>query len=359
MAPLAEAARRLGHDVMVASGPDLAAWASRCGFASCPVGLTQPELAQAAQAAYPDDWPGHLFTDVWVPTALPGLLEIARSWRPQVVVHEEEEYAALLLGALVGVPVVTHSWHAPVRPPEGRAEAGELLAPLWTTHCPGVAVRTTGCLYLDACPPPFQTGQIAELDNVVQVQPVPYDGVADDLPPWLERLARPAIYVTLGTVPTFSTPARLRDVVLAVAPLAASVVVTTGPNPVDSLGELPANVWATPYLPQSQVLGKVDLVVSQGGAGGTLGAIEHGLPHLVLPFHSQSQQASAAAVERLGAGRLLAEDQRDELSIRQAAAELLDHSSFRKRAEQLRSQLRGLPSPEEVVDLVSATVGEG
>ena len=63
---------------------------------------------------------------------------------------------------------------------------------------------------------------------------------------------------------------------------------------------MPAHVHAVRYLTQSQVLPHVDLVVSHGGAGTTLGAIEAGLPHLLLPYESQSQVGSAAALDRLG-----------------------------------------------------------
>src|SRR5260370_41351029 len=112
------------------------------------------------------------------------------------------------------------------------------------------------------------------------VHAVPFDGPAVDVPAWVAALPRPAAYVTLGTVPVFSTPERPQPIVGAIAPLVAAVVVTTGPNPIDALGDLAPNVRATNYLPQSLLLDRVDLVVSQGGAGGTLGALLHGLPHL-------------------------------------------------------------------------------
>jgi UDP:flavonoid glycosyltransferase YjiC (YdhE family) len=361
MAPLAKAAQAAGHEVRVASGPDLAAWAGQCGFDAVEVGLTQLDATRQAQHQFGDAWQAHLFTDVWVRSALPGLLEICAVWRPDVVTHEEEEYAAPLLADLLGLRCVTHSWHAPARPREGRDEAVALLAQVWAEHAPQSDVRRVGELYLDACPPPMQTEQIIEIavadggPDVVRVRPVPFDGAGTGRPPaWLAALPRPAVYVTLGTVAVFSTPALLRTVVDAVSPLAAAVVVTTGPNPVGSLGRLPQNVHAEPYLPQSLVLGHVDLVVSQGGAGGTLGAIEHGLPHLMLPGDSQSQQSAAAAIDALGAGRALGRSDRDVPNIRSAASELLGDPSCRSAAAAIRAQLQTLPGPDEVVVLVTA-----
>ena len=204
----------------------------------------------------------------------------------------------------------------------------------------------------------MQSEDIHLIENVVGVRPVSFDGVTDAVPAWLHDLPRPAASVTLGTMAVLSTAERLRLIVDAVAPLVASVVITTGPNAVESLGDLPPHAHAIRYLPQSAVLPEVDLVVSQAGAGGTLGALEHALPHLMLPFGSQSQLAAAAAIDRLGAGRSMAPDQRDERSNRAAAAELLHNPDFRTRAAAIRSDLQRLPSPADVVKLLVATAAK-
>ncbi len=175
-------------------------------------------------------------------------------------------------------------------------------------------------------------------------------------PPWLDTLGRPAAYLTLGTVPVFSTPDRLRACIEALAPVVASLVVTTGPNPVETLGTLPAHVHAVAYLTQSQVLPHVDLVVSHGGAGTTLGAIEAGLPHLVLPYESQSQAGSAAALDRLGAGIVLAPDARDPGSIAAAARRLLEDPRHRAASVAVRASLETTPDPASVVRRVAEVV---
>ena len=84
MAPLALAARKAGHDVLLASGPDLARWAKSCGLEASSVGLEQADALRAAQSRYPGDWSAHMFTDVWVGSALPDLLALSASWRPEL-----------------------------------------------------------------------------------------------------------------------------------------------------------------------------------------------------------------------------------------------------------------------------------
>ena len=357
MAPLALAAREAGHDVLVASGPDLARWAESCGLEASSVGLEQADALRAAQSRHPGDWSAHMFTDVWVGSALPDLLVLSASWRPELVVHEELEYAGVLLAAILGIPCVTHSWHEPVWPSEARRRARQLLTPVWAEHLPERPVRTSGEMYLDACPAPLQSDEIAEIEGVFPVRPVPFDGPTVDAPAWLADLPRPAVYVTLGTVPVFSTPERLRLIVEAVAPTVGAVVVTTGPNPVEALGDIAPNVRATPYLPQSLLLDRVDLLISQGGAGGTLGALLHGLPHLVLPLGRQSQLRLARSIEHAGAGLSLDPGAQDQASIRAATTELLQNPTFKAAATRLGRELHNRPSPAEVVAVLVQSYG--
>lgn len=184
----------------VATGPDLFEWVERCGLEAHAVGISQAEARRVAAERYPAAVASdHKFTDVWVSAALPGLISLTDGWSPDVIIHEEEEYAALLLGDLLGVFCVTHSWASPARPVELRERAAELLAPVWDAAIPGAHARTTGDLYLDACPPPFQTGAIAAVAaTVLPVRPVLFDGPPGDPPEWLATLPRPAAYVGHG-----------------------------------------------------------------------------------------------------------------------------------------------------------------
>ena len=354
LAPLALTARDAGHDVRVASGPDLVDWIERCGLEAHEVGLSQDEARTVAAERYPEDVASdHKFTDVWVSAALPGLTSLTEAWRPDVVIHEEEEYAALLLAERLGAFAVTHSWASPARPRELRERAAELLTPVWAAEVPGAHVRTVGDLYLDACPPQFQTDAIAAAgDNVVSVRPMLFDGPPTDPPEWLSDLPRPAAYVTLGTVPVFSTPALLRTIIDGLLGEVAGVVVTTGPNAVADLGDLPSSVHAVEYLPQSVVLPHVDLMVSQAGAGGSVGALVYGLPHLALPQSAQSQVSVAARIEELGLGRRLLSGEQHPNAIGAAAGELLSDATYSDRARELAAELEQLPSPADALQIV-------
>ena len=164
-------------------------------------------------------------------------------------------------------------------------------------------------------------------------------------------MPRPAAYVTFGTVAVFSRPDILRSAVEAIEPLVAAVVLTTGPNPPDAVGIRSPRVHVVDYLAQSQILPNVDLVVSHGGAGTTLGALAYGLPHLVMPGAAQSQQRNAMQTEAIGVGLSIPLDA-DTGRVRAAAQRLLSDPSYRAAGAAARSSLERMPSLEEGVRLV-------
>ncbi len=146
----------------------------------------------------------------------------------------------------------------------------------------------------------------------------------------------------------------LRSAIEAIEPLVAAVVVTTGPNPPDTVQIRSPRVHVVDYLPQSQILPNVDLVVSHGGAGTTLGALAYGLPHLVMPGPAPSQQRNAMRTEAIGLGLFVPQDA-DTGRVRAAAQRLLSDPSYRAAAA--RSGLERMPSVEEGVRLIERLGG--
>lgn len=354
IAPLALAAQGKGHDVLVATGPGLTDWVARCGLRAVAAGLpadaVDAEVAQLpVDAARPAVF--HRFSTVAVPPTLADLMRVTNEWRPDVVVHEEGEYAAPLLAALEDLPCVTHSWPAPARPAAERQLYRELLGPVWAAQGVPSSPRTSGSLYLDCCPPPYQNDEIGSIEGVASVRPVLFDGPPAPVAPWLEALPRPAAYVTFGTVSAFSRPEVIQAAVEAIEPLVAAVVVTTGPNPANLVRFAFPNVHVVDYLPQSQILPRVDLVVSHGGAGTTLGALAYGLPHLVMPGAAPSQQRNAARTEAIGLGRIASADD-PAGGARDTARELLYDPAYRDACHAAQASLKQLPSVDDALELV-------
>jgi UDP:flavonoid glycosyltransferase YjiC (YdhE family) len=151
-------------------------------------------------------------------------------------------------------------------------------------------------------------------------------------------------------VAVFSTPGLLATIAGAISPAFETVLLTTGPNPVASVGDLPPNVVARPYVRQSRVLPSVDVFVSHGGAGGTVAALVHGVPHLVVPGSGTSQQTLSRAVERTGIGLRVHSPDSDQIA--DAARTLLSDGSFGAAVRALAAELADLPSPKDVVGVL-------
>jgi UDP:flavonoid glycosyltransferase YjiC (YdhE family) len=348
LVPLAQAATERGDEVVVAASREFGAWVSACGFQTVAAGLDIGELL-ARSAAMPPGRPSaaHMFSTVAVPPMVRDLLTLCARWRPDLIVHEEAEYAAPLVAAQLGIACVTHSWAAPARPEPEQELFRELMGPIWAAHHAG-APRLTGEVYLDACPPAFQGEAVAAIRGVRSIRPVAYDGPPTPPPPWLATLATPAVYVTFGTVSQFSPIDALQHAIDASSQVAAGVVATSGPNAVDRLRAPSASVFVVKYLPQSQVLGRVDLVVSHGGAGTTLGALQHARPHVVIPQGARSQLRNAERIEALGLGVHVKDERRDDLAdiIRRA----LGDGRLVENAARVRDAVEALPAPAQVVE---------
>src|SRR5215218_6471785 len=121
MLPLARAARRAGHDVVIATGPDLAPQAKSHGFEAWPVGLSSGETVARYLEGNPDsnDLPAEerlrrvapgMFVEIAARSRVPELLDRAARWKPDLVVHDQSEFAAPVVAARLGAPTVVHSW---------------------------------------------------------------------------------------------------------------------------------------------------------------------------------------------------------------------------------------------------------
>ena len=99
--PLATSAQRAGHDVVVATGPDLVPHVAAHGVATWAIGPTH--AAAGGRAAISPEY----FTVTGSQRA-DDLVPRATAWRPDVVVHEEMELAGAVVAAVTGAHHVVH-----------------------------------------------------------------------------------------------------------------------------------------------------------------------------------------------------------------------------------------------------------
>jgi UDP:flavonoid glycosyltransferase YjiC (YdhE family) len=127
-------------------------------------------------------------------------------------------------------------------------------------------------------------------------------------PKWMRQLdpSRPVVYLTVGGAAGHDGGGDFFRIVAAgLGNLDAQVVVSTGGkvNP-DEITFTAPNIRWERWVPTNPMLERSDLVIFHGGYGTRMQVVDHGLPSIVMPFHSE-QEYSGRQLERNGAGVLL------------------------------------------------------
>jgi UDP:flavonoid glycosyltransferase YjiC (YdhE family) len=350
MLPLIRAAERAGHDVRVATGPDLAAPLASRGLDVHAVGPTWESAWSAHDAVWADrslpdeqrmmDGVVALFGAPAL-ARLDDLVDMASEWRPDVVVHEVLEQAGSMLAGKLGVPGVVHGI-GPMFPFYaqliGAAGAAVGEPELWQQLSTERA--------LDLCPPSLQPDGPRPWPAAVAVRPSA--GEHGPLPPRVADVLaseRPVAYFTLGTVKNANT-ADFTTGLEALAEYDGVVVATTGRRLYrEDLESVPANALVEEFVPQADLLQRADLLVSHSGSGTMLGGLVHGVPQVALP-RGTDQPENAALLVRAGAGLLVAPEDYAIGSIAAAVTKVTRDPAYRASAERVRDEIAAMPDAD-------------
>ena len=290
------------------------------GFEWTAAGLATSARRDAAGAALGrimhlpmDERRGPLFSELFARAAAPvmqrDLAPIIDHVRPDVMLRETAELAAVPMAAVRGIPLVTVAFSG-VLPERARGEVLDALRPLWQAEGLGDPSWSDlyGQLYLHPFPVSF--GQRPDSPIVRPIRPEP-GSPSVEVAGWVAALGveRPFVYVTSGTEPPAVT-FPWRELFAAFDDLAVDAVATIGPHvDPDALGAVPANVRVERFVPQADLLGRATAVVSHGGAGTVLGTASHGRPQLVVPLFAD-QWENGIAVNDAGCGIVLGPTER-------------------------------------------------
>jgi len=171
--------------------------------------------------------------------------------------------------------------------------------------------------------------------------------------------AEPTVLVSLSTV-NFPGQARAMQHILdALGTLDVRGIATVGPSiGIENLAP-PANVDLRGFVPHTELLPTVSMVIGHGGHATTMAALAHDLPVLVMPMHPMlDQKMVGRSLADAGAGRLLSK-KAEPAVIAAAAAELLSDGPHRDAAARLGAMIRSAPGAVAGADLVESTARNG
>jgi UDP-glucoronosyl and UDP-glucosyl transferase len=360
--PLARACERAGHDVLIATHAPRADNVRRLGLPVHPIAVAPDEAWAPLMSRLPglpqSDGDALIvaegFARIGAGGALPGFLAVVEEWRPGLLVHECYEFAGPIAAERHGVRTArvalglasTEDWVTELAAPavaDLRREAG--LAP----------EAGSAAALLSIVPAGFDDGPAERFRDAAPPAPHP---LAD----WWADADAPLVYVTLGSVTGSLAafyPGLYRRVLDALAPLAVRVLLTIGRDAdAAALGPLPANAHAEAWLSQHDVLPHAAAVVSHAGYGTALGALEHGVAHVLLPLFAGDQWRTARRVAQLGAGVQLEDGERRVFdppqdaviaALPEAVGRVLDEARFAAVARRLGDEMADLPPADAAV----------
>ncbi|WP_328618196.1 DUF1205 domain-containing protein [Amycolatopsis sp. NBC_00355] len=391
MVPLAWALRTAGHEVRVACQPAFASVVTQAGLTAVPVGRDatiwrmeslDPALLEQARAGLPSPWrvvedpanadwedlreghrvavdEGHKLENF---PLIGGLAEFARAWEPDLVIWEPLTYAGPIAAKACGAAHARLLWSLDVfgatREIYRRTANGAPEDPL-ADWLGGYGRKygfeftedmTTGQFSIDQVPPSIGL-RASDLDYR-PMQYVPYGGPAAT-PDWLPT-QRPRIGLTLGTTATEQFGGYVVDVADTLAELSTldvEVVATVK----DPAFPIPDNARVVPFVPLDALAPTCDVVIDHAGPGTFLTVARHGVPQLTVPWDFDEPELARRAAAQ-GGSLTIRGDRATGVRIREGVERLLAEPSFRTRATDLRDELRGLPSPNDVAEEIEALV---
>jgi len=353
MVPLAWALRAAGAEVRVVHPPGFGDTVAAAGLLSVCAGQPAADGWGPADAGEPADVRERerqrslravaVFARVAESMASEAV-ELAASFRPDLVVFEPRAYAGLLAARAVEVPAVRHLYGTDYT--YGRLELERpVLEPFLRRH--GLAIEDAeGQLTVDPCPPALQW---PTTDRRRLMRYVPYNGAGVE-PDWLLGSGRRLrLCVTWGTTSgrLLKHLAPVHHVLNAVTDLDVEVVLAVRSADRPLVGDVPDGVRVVPDLPLHLLLERCAAIVHHGGAGTTITSLVCGVPQLVLP-QIADQFGNGERVQDCDAGLCLELRMATVARIRAAVAALLAEPGFRRAAQRAAAESRRQPSPARV-----------
>jgi N-glycosyltransferase len=374
LVPIAHAALRAGHEVVVCTPESAKDQVEAYGLRHVPAGVdwlgqelgTLARLGMSGSAEAKEDLRARLNTDLYT-EGLAGAATLAMAtdviaaadgYPPDLVVRENTEFGGYLAAEALGLP------HVSVGVGGGKADqlvtrlapALDVLRGSLGLPPDPTGARATACLHVSLVPPAYQPARVPHARHYRQTNPRQPD---DALPGWLatEPPGRPLVLAAFGTLlPLLGAFGdTLRAIVAGLGGLDCTAVVAANTATVQDPGSVPANVRLVERVPQPLVLECCDLFVTHGGFNSIREALRLGVPMVVVPWLTDSH-GNATRCADLGIAEVVPAAGITAAALRQACAAVLADGGYRRRARAMQRHVLALPGMDVLVKDLEAAV---
>ncbi len=207
-------------------------------------------------------------------------------------------------------------------------------------------------IVLQITTPAFEYPRSDLPENVKFIGPIILENTKNYIKPsWWEDLNdRKVVLVNQGTIAK-----DVKDLILpSIQGLKdEDLLVITVPVGEGELDSIPANVRAEEFIPFDQLLPHVDVMITNGGYGGTQMALAYGIP-LVLAGATDDKMEVAARVEWAGAGINLRKLRPTPKEIRNAVKTVLSNPQYKNIAEKIQRDFQKYDGPVRASELLES-----
>jgi glycosyltransferase (activator-dependent family) len=400
LVPTAWALRTAGHEVVVATQPNLVEATKRTGLTAVAVGEELPtsrgnldttgnpyglpvDITETDPAVLTLDYVREVFrvyTDVVCEYTANGamltdLITFARAWRPDMILWDAHNFAAPVLANVLGLPhlrIVPAPDHwARMRAifntlaaaePGGADPMAEYLGTKLADH--GGGDFTEEMVLGQATLEPIPSWLRVESDaDYRPMRHVPYNGPSV-IPGWLRKKPRRRrVCVTLGQTrralgaetSEHGGGVDIPGLLARLGGLDVEVIATLNADQIPPGTTIPDNVRLFDYVPLNALLPSCAAVVHYGGMGTVNASVVHGVPQVCVPGNIWGEKGIMRALSAQGAGLVA-----DHGNLVDQLATVLDDPSYATSAAQLAKEMAATPSPRELVgEIEEIAAGRG
>lgn len=374
---MAEVLVRRGHEVTFFSGEEFRGAAEEIGarFEGFPESLVR----FFAEYRPSDRHPFFLLTEYifsWDEAMLPVILMLCRREKFDLLVCDSVFGGAFFLKQILGIPiVVSHSTFTSKRTPL----PDRMLEPGFHPQLDRSNAISNRIAETYGIKPASQEEIFVSRGDLNLVYtgrgfggfPAPEDGSDDGYlfvgPSRRRRISepgfedpgdgRPIVLVSLGSI-GITDPAFFRACVEALRGTEFRGILSIGKIPLESLGILPENITAAPYVPQLEILPKASVFVTHAGFNSAHEAILFGVPMLAVPFANDQFLVAKRIVEN-GLGETCDLKSITPEKLRDAITRLAGNDEIRARCREAAADMLSGPTREDAAAAIEELVRKG